>query len=98
MNYRMFIKQNLKLFRMVYLETSALIGQLADAVEHDVDDLLANCVVATGVVVGGILLTGDQLLRVEELAVSTRANLIFKPNWRFNPEKLKPDEYSFQEK
>ena len=33
-------------------------------------------VVAAGEVVGGILLTGDQLLRVEELAVSTRADLI----------------------
>ena len=33
-------------------------------------------VVAAGEVVGGILLTGDQLLRVEELAVSARADLI----------------------
>ena len=33
-------------------------------------------VVAAGEVVGGILLTGDQLLRVEELAVGTRADLI----------------------
>ena len=33
-------------------------------------------VVAAGEVVGGILLTGDKLLRVEELAVSTRADLI----------------------
>ena len=31
---------------------------------------------AAGEVVGGILLTGDQLLRVEELAVGTRADLI----------------------
>ena len=33
-------------------------------------------VVAAGEVVGGILLTGDKLLRVEELAVGTRADLI----------------------
>ena len=32
---------------------------------------LTDGVVAAGEVVGGILLTGDQLLRVEELAVST---------------------------
>jgi hypothetical protein len=32
--------------------------------------------VATGVVVGGVLLAGDQLLRVEQLAVGARAHLI----------------------
>ena len=31
---------------------------------------------ATGEVVGGILLAGDQLLRVEQLTVRTRADLI----------------------
>merc|ERR1719498_10539 len=41
-----------------------------------VHDLLANRVVATGEVVGGILLTGDQLLRVKQLTVRTRADLI----------------------
>ena len=37
---------------------------------------LTDGVVAAGEVVGGILLTGDQLLRVEELTVGTRADLI----------------------
>ena len=37
---------------------------------------MTDGVVAAGEVVGGILLTGDQLLRVEELAVGTRADLI----------------------
>ena len=58
------------------LETSALIGKLSDAVEDQVNDLLANGVVTTGVVVGGILLTSDQLLGVEELTVGTGADLV----------------------
>jgi hypothetical protein len=58
------------------LETSALISQLADAVKYKVDDFLANGVVTTGVVVGGIFLASDQLLRVEELAVGTSADFI----------------------
>ena len=58
------------------LKSSALISQLADAVEDQVDDLLTNGVVTTGVVVGGILLTGDQLLGVEELTVGTGADLV----------------------
>ena len=58
------------------LETSALIGELANAVEDQVNDLLANGVVTTGVVVGGILLTSDQLLGVEELTVGTGADLV----------------------
>jgi len=58
------------------LETSALIGELADSVEAEVNNLLTNGVVTTGEVVGGILLTGDELLGVEELAVGTSSDLI----------------------
>merc|ERR1719253_1731647 len=45
-------------------------------VEAEVDDLLADGVVATGEVVRGILLTGDQLLRVEQLTVGAGAHLV----------------------
>jgi hypothetical protein len=58
------------------LETSALIGQFADAVKDKVDDFLANGVVTTSVVVGGIFLASDQLLGVEELAVGASADFI----------------------
>ncbi|EPY42742.1 hypothetical protein AGDE_00997 [Angomonas deanei] len=58
------------------LETSAVIGELADAVEAEVNDLLTNGVVTTGVVVGGVLLTGDELLGVEQLAVGASADLV----------------------
>jgi hypothetical protein len=58
------------------LETSALIGQLADAVKNQINDFLANGVVATSVVVGSIFLSSDQLFRVEQGAVSTSADLI----------------------
>jgi hypothetical protein len=58
------------------LKTRALISQLADAVEYEVDDLFADGVVTTGVVVGGIFLAGDELLGVEQLTVSSSADLI----------------------
>ena len=58
------------------LETSTVVREFADAVQTQVDDLLANGVVATSEVVSGILLAGDQLLWVEELTVGTRAHLI----------------------
>merc|ERR1719398_677465 len=58
------------------LETGALVGKLTEAVEREVDDLLANGVVATSVVVGGILLAGDELLGVVELAVGAGADLV----------------------
>jgi len=58
------------------LETSALIGELSDSVEAEVNNLLTDGVVTTGEVVGGILLTGDELLGVEELAVGASADLI----------------------
>ena len=50
--------------------------QFADPVLHQVDDLFADGVVTSGVVVGSILLSSDQLLRVEQLAVGPSANLI----------------------
>ena len=58
------------------LETGALVGQLPDPVEDDINDLLADGVVATGVVVGGVLLAGDQLFRVEQLAVRAGSDLV----------------------
>jgi len=58
------------------LETGTLIRQLTDSVENQVDDFLTNGVVTTGIVVGGIFLTGDELFWVEQLAVGTSSDLI----------------------
>ena len=58
------------------LETGTLVSQLPDAVQDQVDELLPDGVVTTGVVVGGILLTSDQLFRVEKVAVRARPHLI----------------------
>jgi len=58
------------------LQTSAVVRKLADAVKAQVDDLLADRVVATGVVVCRVLLSADQLLRVEQLAVGAGAHLV----------------------
>jgi len=58
------------------LETSALIGELSDSVEAEVNNLLTDGVVTTGEVVGGILLSGDELLGVEKLSVGTGTDLI----------------------
>lgn len=53
-----------------------LTNNAAHAVHDIVNHLLANCVVTTGVVVGGILLAADQELGVEELAVVAGADLV----------------------
>ena len=58
------------------MPTCTLISQFPDPVENDVDDLLADGVVSSCVVVGGVLLPGNELLRVEQLAVGTRPYLI----------------------
>jgi hypothetical protein len=58
------------------LETSAVVRELADAVKHEDDNFLADCVVTTGVVVGGILLAGDELLRVIQLTVGASSDLV----------------------
>merc|ERR1711990_1004275 len=58
------------------LETSALVGELSDSVKAEVDNFLTDGVVTTGEVVGGIFLSGDELLWVEELSVGSGSDLI----------------------
>jgi hypothetical protein len=58
------------------LQGVAVVGDTSDAVDNAVDHLLADGVVATGVVVGSILLAADQQLGVEERAVVTGADLV----------------------
>ena len=58
------------------LESTALVGQFADTVQNEVDDLLANGVVAASVIVGGVLFARNQLLGMEQLAVGAGTNFI----------------------
>ena len=58
------------------LQTNAVVGNATNLVEDAVNQLLANGVVATSVVVGSILLAGDHHLGVEQAAVGASANLI----------------------
>ena len=58
------------------LESSALVSELTDSVEAEIDDLLSDGVVTSGEVVGGVLLSGDELLGVEELSVGSGTDLI----------------------
>ena len=58
------------------LEARAVVRQFADAVEHKVNDFLANGVMATRVVVGGVFLARDDMLRVVQLAVGAGAHFV----------------------
>jgi len=58
------------------LKASAVVRKLTDAIQNQVNNFLANGVVAAGEIVGGIFLTGDQLLWVEELTVGASTDLI----------------------
>jgi len=58
------------------LKTSTVISELSDAVKDKVDNLLADGVVTTSIVIGSVFLSGDKLLRVVELAVSSSPDFI----------------------
>jgi hypothetical protein len=58
------------------LKTSAVVGELSDSVETEIDDFLTNGVMSSGEVVGGIFFTGDKLFWVEQLSVSTCSDFI----------------------
>ena len=58
------------------LESSTLVSQFSDSVQAEVNDLLANGVVTTSVVVGSILFGCDELFGVEELSVGSSPHFI----------------------
>ena len=59
------------------LKTSTLVSQFPDSVQAEIDDLLSDGVVSTSVVVGGILLAGDELFRMEELPIRSSPHFIY---------------------
>jgi hypothetical protein len=58
------------------LEASAVVSELANSVQNKVDNFLANGVMTTGVVIGSVFLSGDQLLWVVKLAVGASADFV----------------------
>jgi hypothetical protein len=58
------------------LHSRAVVGELADAVQREIDDFLADGVVAPRVVVRRVFLAVDDLLRMEELALRAGSDLI----------------------
>jgi len=51
------------------LKAGTLVSKLSDMVKNNINDLLSNSVMATGIVVGSILLASDQLFRMEKLTI-----------------------------
>jgi len=58
------------------LKTSTVVSKLSDTVKDKINNFLADGVVTTGIVVGSIFLTRDELFRVIELTVGTGSDLI----------------------
>jgi hypothetical protein len=58
------------------LQSRAVVSHAADLVQDLVDEFLSDGVVTTGIVVRGILLSGNHVLRVEEGAIGSGADLI----------------------
>jgi hypothetical protein len=58
------------------LKSCALVSELSDSVKAEVDNFFTDGVVTTGEVVGGIFLSGDELLWMEELSVSSGSDFI----------------------
>ena len=66
------------------LKTSALISKFSDSVKDDIDQLLSDGVVTTGVVVSGIFFTSDELFGVEQLSVCASSDLINDSGFQVN--------------
>ena len=60
------------------LQTTALIRQFPDAIQHLINKFLSHGVMSTSVVVGCIFFAGYQLFGVEEVFVTPCADLVWK--------------------
>jgi hypothetical protein len=58
------------------LKSTTVISELADTVQDSIDNFLSNGVVTPGVVVGRILLSVDDLIRMVELGVGAAADFV----------------------
>ena len=58
------------------LESRTLVSQQADPVQDQADRFLADGVMTAGEVVGCVLLSGDESLRMKQIAVGTGADLV----------------------
>ena len=58
------------------LQSSALVGKLADAVQDEIYNLLSDGVMSASVVVSGVFLSGDELFGMKELAVGSGAHFV----------------------
>merc|ERR550534_1062925 len=58
------------------LKSSTGVSKLPNPVENQVDNLLSNSVVSSGVVVSGVLLSVDELLGMVQLTVGSASGLI----------------------
>ncbi len=58
------------------MQARALVSKLADTVQNQIHNFLSNSVMSTSVVVGGILLSRDELLGMEKLAIGSSPDFI----------------------
>ncbi len=58
------------------LESRAVVCNTTNLVQNLINQFLANSVMATGVIIGGILLASDHMLWVEQAAVGSGADLV----------------------
>jgi hypothetical protein len=58
------------------LQTSAVVSQLSNPIKAKINNFLSNSIVTSSKIISSILLTRDQLFRVEELTVGAGSDLV----------------------
>ena len=58
------------------LQTGALIGDFTQFLQNGIDDLLADGVMATSIVIGRVFLAGNELIGMEQFRIRSTTNLI----------------------
>ena len=57
------------------LKPGAHVGEFSDSVQDEIDNFFTDGIVTTGIVIGGIFFTRNELFGVEKLSVCTGSDL-----------------------
>lgn len=64
------------------LQSGAVVSELANSVENEINDLFADCVMTASIIIGSIFLASNELFGVEQLPVHASPDFIC--NLRFS--------------
>ena len=66
------------------LQSRTLVSQFTNTVQDKINNFFSNSVVSTSIIIGSVFLSGNQLFRMEELAISSSSYFVNDSRFQIN--------------